>query len=179
MNSVSKAATLLAAVSLSGCAGIVGGELARVDQTSVTVPVCDADTGPTPYYFELDAAARNDYLDDNPAGSLSGFTLGLLPTYWLSPLRAEARLYHRGERIDTYLYSARVHKFYGLLWTLPLIPVNAMVADYNQVPANEGVGLAVGWIIPEKAAARAYLDATEERGLAPDQVCYRRPDHRY
>ncbi|MAO59659.1 MAG: hypothetical protein CL543_02125 [Alcanivorax sp.] len=179
MNSVSKAATLLAAVSLSGCAGIVGGELARVDQTSVTVPVCDADTGPTPYYFELDAAARNDYLDDNPAGSLSGFTLGLLPTYWLSPLKAEARLYHRGERIDTYQYSARVHKFYGLLWTLPLIPVNAMVADYNQVPANEGVGLAVGWIIPEKAAARAYLDATEERGLAPDQVCYRRPDHRY
>jgi len=29
------------------------------------------------------------------------------------------------------------------------------------------------------AAAHAYLDATEERGLAPDQVCYRRPDHRY
>ncbi|WP_353219585.1 hypothetical protein [Salinisphaera sp. S4-8] len=178
MNARARVATLLVVQALTGCAGIVGGELARVDQTGVSVPVCKADDDPRPYYFALDTAVRNGSSEDNLAASVSGWTFGLVPTYWLTPVTAEARFYHQGDEIARYEYAARIHKFYGLLWVLPLIPINAAVADYNEVPANEGLGLMTGSIIKQKAAARAFLDATQERGLSPDQVCYQPGDRR-
>ena len=178
MKYLARATTLMVISFLTGCAGIVGGELARVDQTAVAVPVCDVHAGPTPYYFEVDSGSGNDYMDENPAGWLSGWTFGLLPTYWLSPVHAQARLYHQNVQIARYQYGARVHKFYGLLWALPLVPINALVADYNEVPANEGLGLMVGPMIVRKAKAQAYLDAIEKRGLAPDEVCYQQADRK-
>lgn len=175
MKSIAVAGLAALALLLGGCSGIVGGELADVDQYAVDVPHCDTEKGPTAYYFEVDPGATNDYLDDNWAGELSGWTLGLIPTYWLSSVTSHATLYHNGERLADYHYDARIHKFYGLLWGLLLIPVNALVDDYNEVPANEGVGLAVAWIMRDKTAARTYLDATGPGGIDPGEICFRIP----
>src|SRR4051812_5175974 len=103
---------LVMALYLSGCACYVGGDL-RNTESNFKMPAC---TGTSIYQVTYKSDARDDPGKPNIASVLSGWTLGIMPTYWTTTVHSEATVFHNGDAIFARRYQARIHKFYGFLW---------------------------------------------------------------
>lgn len=158
-------------IAVGGCAGMVGGELARTDHQSVSVPRCDKNE-PRDYYFTVYTEANN--YSSNPAEWLSGITLGLLPTYWVSFPDSGAVLYKAEEEKASFQYGSRVHEFYGIAWLPILYLPSRLVSPHNRIPTNAAVGIAKEWTLRDKAIVQGWLHAMEVYGLKEDELCYQR-----
>ncbi|WP_330959761.1 hypothetical protein [Photobacterium sp. 53610] len=134
---------------LQGCAGYVGGDLEDV-VVDRYVDYC-GDT-PSVYQMKVSTDAGNDYGDDNIAGTISMYTLGLLPTYWLSHVESKVTIEHQGKTLYSREDSSRIHKFYGILWML-FLP-----ESINSLRADEGAGIRVIEGIRERAVAKTLQE---------------------
>lgn len=168
---------LLVIASLSGCAGFIGGDLADQPLGEVQVPFCD-DHPESRYRFTVTTDAEDDYFDQTVAGEISGWTLGLVPTYWMKSETTQAQVFEGDTLLAQYQYRTRVHRFYGLLWGLLLLPVEALMDPANILPGNEGEGLVINRSLRYRARVKTYLTAVQEHRMNGDDLCYFRSSRR-
>ncbi len=162
MNKVTKIIQLLFCTAcLVGCAGFVGGDLANVD---VNYRLSSCHNSQKPYEIMVKTEAEHDYADKNLSGYLSTFTLGLIPTYWLSFISNEVQIINNKNILYSRQDDSRIHKFYGILWLFVLDgkSVNALKSD-------EGAGIR----IPEGVKSRAIAKTLNElpEGVKVEELC--------
>jgi hypothetical protein len=157
---------------MSGCVGLIGGDLKGVDHEQVKVGQCEHENEQRFHQIVVTSNAKNDGIS-NPAALVSAWTLGIVPTYWLTFVESRAMVYEGDRLVDTYSYRSKAHKFYGIIWPFIVSPLSS---DVNQIPADEGGGIRVKWAVEDKTAAKAAHRAQQEHGLEPSQMCYRYED---
>ncbi|MGC3991843.1 MAG: hypothetical protein QM796_19545 [Chthoniobacteraceae bacterium] len=141
--------SILTITSLSGCAGYVGGELhnARSHQASPAFSAQNRDLAIT-----CKCNAKNS-LGGNPAGMITLFTIGLVPTAWITPVTSEATLSRNGTVVFKKKYYSLIHEYYGLLWLFILPEQSADALDGDE---NSGLHIAEG--VRERTAWKVMGD---------------------
>ncbi|MDO6705653.1 hypothetical protein [Photobacterium sp. 1_MG-2023] len=150
---IRKVLSLLLIVLLQGCSGYVGGDLEDI-QIDRYVRYCD-DT-PTTYQIRVTSNAVNDYGSENISGTLSTYTLGLFPTYWLSHVDSKTSILRGGKEIYSREDQSRIHTFYGILWQI-FLPETV-----NSLRADEGSGLRVIEGIRERSVAKTLQEMPKD-----------------
>ncbi|KDM90533.1 hypothetical protein EA58_16550 [Photobacterium galatheae] len=145
---------------LQGCAGYVGGDL---EDVIVDRYVDGCGDTPSSYQMKVSIDTGQDGGDDNIAGTISLYTLGLFPTYWLSHVESKVTIEHQGKTLYTREDTSRIHKFYGILWMI-FLP-----ESINSLRADEGGGIRVVEGIREKAVAKTLLELPDS--VDADQLC--------
>lgn len=149
---------ILCCLFLSGCAGFVGGDLKNVPYESHVA--CEDDK--TSYRLSLETNAQNKHT--NPASFISGWTFGLIPTYWTYSAKSRATLYYDGEIIDNYSYKSRIHLYYGLVWPLLL--------DMDGVNSLTFSNVNYDFNGKSDMRNKTVTKAISESGLVANEICY-------
>lgn len=144
---------LITGLLLSGCTGYVGGDLKNT-RSDYGMPTYKE--GLFDYSVKYTSDAEDDYCDQNIAGFITGWTLGIIPTYWMSTVHSEAVVFEQDAPVYTGRYKSRIHKFYGIPWALilPIFPHN----DKNALAADEGGGLRVEWGIRDRTLRKVMTE---------------------
>jgi len=150
---------VILALFLSGCAGYVGGDLENINMQS-DIKYCRSE--PTSYVIQVTSDAKDDYADQNFAGNISTWTLGIIPTYWLSFVTSDTKVTHDGEEFYSRQDSSRIHKFYGLLWLI-------LPETEDSLSADEGSGLRVESGIERRAISKTLNELAVDIKL--EDIC--------
>lgn len=144
---------------LSGCAAYVGGDLKDVPHD--TYSHCKNDE--TPYRATF--ASNVDDRRANPASVISGWTLGLIPTYWTHSVHSRATLYRDDEIIGSHHYKSHIQLFYGLIWPLLLDD-----SGVNAISATPELGIRSEQGVRRRTLAKAMADSG--LAIAATDICY-------
>lgn len=144
---------------LSGCAAYVGGDLENVPYEAYSH--CQDDDTP----YRVTFVSNVDDKRDNPAAVISGWTLGLIPTYWTTSAHSRATLYRENEMIGSHHYTSSLHLFYGLLWPLVLDK-----SGVNAITARPEIGIRGEQGIRSRTLAKAMADSGLD--IAASDICY-------
>lgn len=162
------------ALTLSGCAGFIGGDLKNT--RGVYLPgMAQCSSGDYRYQLTVKSSVVEDgsYLD--PAQFIAGWTLGLIPLYWLSFENSLVEVVDTQPSDQTKAdeptlvfsrdYNVRVHKYYGIIW-----PMVLNTNSINALKADEGHGLRVAPGMGARAASKALSELPGD--FPRDQLCY-------
>ena len=131
---------------LTGCVGYVAGDLKNT-KSAHGRPASGN------YKVLCKSDAKDDCGDQNISGWITTLTLGIIPTYWSTEVHSEATIVQNGEPVYTKKYSSRIHKFYGILWSL-VLPYDTI----NALQSDEGGGIRTEWGIRDRTYYRIVAD---------------------
>ncbi|WP_447529401.1 hypothetical protein [Vreelandella sp. TE19] len=162
------------ALLLSGCAGFVGGDLKNT--RGVYLPgMAQCSSGDYRYRLTVKSSVAEDGSYSDPAQFVAGWTLGLIPLYWLSFENSLVEVVDTQPSDPTkadeptlafsHDYSVRVHKYYGIIW-----PMVLNTNGVNALKADTGFGIRVAPGVNARAVGKALSELPND--LPRDQLCY-------
>jgi hypothetical protein len=146
-----KAISIFSFLLFLGCSGLVTGDLGKTRSYShVWYNQGLSDSCAT---FHIVCRTNAPSHDENLATAISGWTLGIIPTYAYETVKSEAIVYHNKQLVHDYHFKSGIHKFYGIPWILilPFLPVDSL----RRLNSDEGNGLQVLWGIQWRTISKA------------------------
>jgi len=146
---------------LSGCTGYIGGDLKNT-VPSYNVPLCKRSE--RDYIVTIKDNAENDYCDQNIFGLVTAWTLGILPTFWMSFITSDVSVQDKNGIVYEYKFKSRIYKFYGIMWAF-LLPRS----ELNSLDADEGAGLRVPGGVHSRVLTK--ISHKDIPGINIDNLC--------
>ena len=162
---------LMTTIFLSGCVGIVSGDLADINKNKkLSLPYCDVQAKT----YQLNVRLGGKYSGRKFAAELSSATLGIIPTYQFTNVYSEVIITRNDVTVFTKGYKSKVHGFYGLIPWLTLAPFLDDSSKRLSLENHDHIGIPLGirW--------RSYRKALQElpKNIDLDDICYQRTPQR-
>lgn len=137
----------------TGCVGFVSGDLEDVPDSIMIQPLDETDTASFTYRIQYTSNALDIKNEYSTAESISGWSLGIIPTRNKRRVYSQADFYKDDSLVESFHYNSQVTQYFGLLWLFIFTK-----SSPNMLDTDEGNGIQIEEGIYMRTIAKSVTD---------------------